>query len=492
MAPTTHQHRHALRISALFHGAVVDEVLLQPSAVAVQLDDERLGLGFPPLDGAEVAPRVIWRGRAAVDVLLPDAPPVRVTPHEPAEIGVGPLRLRLSLNAQHRVLPWTIEADVVFLATFMLMTSLAVALQMFLDSRGAGATAAPDVPPELIARLMRNDLEGADDGAVPMDERPESEVRLRDIFVPAGASGALDHAGGAANVDDEKRVGEGSSPQLQPLRPTPTIDPDANQAAATAKVDGVQDAQQLRASLRPSDSDAKDDEPESTAVREGWGLEDWYDAEDARRDQTEILQELTETNERLKLDPNNPYLVQRLAYYQYLSRDYDGALRSYNRFIELLPSSAAGYNNIALVYKRTGEYTKEEGYYRLALALEPDNTHALNNLAVNLAHQRRFDEALSIMDKLDRLEPNDPYGDLHRAKIHASRGDAEAALALLNDALAGMQRLDTLHNIEFRQDIRLDPAFGGLREDPRFNDLLVRYYVDGPEPGINLSGGAGG
>ncbi|MCK6519463.1 tetratricopeptide repeat protein, partial [Myxococcota bacterium] len=357
MAPTTSQHRHALRISALFHGAVVDEVLLQPSAVAVRLDDERLGLGFPPLDGAEVAPRVIWRGRAAVDVLMPDAPPIRVTPHEPVELGQGPLRLRLSLNAQHRVLPWSLEADVVFLGTIMLMTSLAVALQMFLDSRASGAAVAPDVPPELIARLMRNDLDGAEVGAVPTDERPESEVRLRDIFVPAGASGALDYAGGAANVDDEKRVGEGSSAELQPLRPTPTIDPLAREPAAVAKVDGVQDAQQLRSSVRPSDSNTKDDENESTAIREGWGLEDWYDAEDARRDESEILQELTETNERLKLDPNNPYLVQRLAYYQYLSRDYDGALRSYNRFIELLPSSAAGYNNIALVYKRNGEYT---------------------------------------------------------------------------------------------------------------------------------------
>ena len=116
----------------------------------------------------------------------------------------------------------------------------------------------------------------------------------------------------------------------------------------------------------------------------------------------------------------------------------------------------------------------------------------MSNLAVNLAAQERYDEALAIMGQRDRLEPDDPYGDLHRAKIYASRGDAELALTLLDDALAGMQRLDTLHNIEFRQDIRLDPAFRVLREDPRFNDLLVRYYVDGPEPGINLSGGAGG
>ncbi|MBK9368641.1 MAG: tetratricopeptide repeat protein [Deltaproteobacteria bacterium] len=492
MAPTTSQHRHALRISALFHGAVVDEVLLQPTALAVRLDDERLGLGFPPLDGAEVAPRVIWRGRAAVDVLMPDAPPIRVTPYEPVELGQGPLRLRLSLNAQHRVLPWTLEADVVFLGTVMLMSALAVALQVFLDSRSVGASVAPDVPPELIARLMRDDLDGAERGAVPTDERPESEVRLRDLFVPAGASGALDHAGGAANVDDEKVVGEGSSAEHQPLRPTPTIDPAAKQPAEVAKLDGVQDAQQLRATPRPSDSDAKDDEPESTAIREGWGLEDWYDAEDARQDQDEILREITETNERLKLNPDDPYLLHHLAYYQYLGRDYDGAKRSYNRLIELFPSMYSSYNNLALVYKRNGEYTKEESFYRLALALEPNNTFVMSNLAVNLAHQERYDEALAIMEKLDSLEPDDPYGDLHRAKIYASRGDAELALTLLDDALAGMQRLDTLHNIEFRQDIRLDPAFRVLREDPRFNDLLVRYYVDGPEPGINLSGGAGG
>ena len=287
----------------------MDEVLLQPSALAVRLDDERLGLGFPPLDGAEVAPRVIWRGRAAVDVLMPDAPPIRVTPHEPVELGQGPLRLRLSLNAQHRVLPWTLEADVVFLGTVMLMSALAVALQVYLDSRSVGASVAPDVPPELIARLMRDDLDGAEHGAVPTDERPESEVRLRDLFVPAGASGALDHAGGAANVADEKVVGEGSSAELQPLRPTPTIDPAAKQPAEVAKLDGVQDAQQLRATPRPSDSDAKDDEPESTAIREGWGLEDWYDAEDARQDQDEILREITETNERLKLNPDDPYLL---------------------------------------------------------------------------------------------------------------------------------------------------------------------------------------
>ena len=41
-----------------------------------------------------------------------------------------------------------------------------------------------------------------------------------------------------------------------------------------------------------------------------------------------------------------------------------------------------------------------------------------------------------------------------------------------------MQALDTLHHIEFRQDIRLDPSFAKLRETRRFRAILLKYYGD--------------
>jgi hypothetical protein len=44
-----------------------------------------------------------------------------------------------------------------------------------------------------------------------------------------------------------------------------------------------------------------------------------------------------------------------------------------------------------------------------------------------------------------------------------------------------MKKLDTLHNIEFRQDIRLDPSFAKMRGEERFKKLLNRYYGDRPE-----------
>jgi hypothetical protein len=41
-----------------------------------------------------------------------------------------------------------------------------------------------------------------------------------------------------------------------------------------------------------------------------------------------------------------------------------------------------------------------------------------------------------------------------------------------------MDDLDIMHHVEFRQDIRLDPAFERLRRDPRLLAMLVQYYGD--------------
>ena len=40
----------------------------------------------------------------------------------------------------------------------------------------------------------------------------------------------------------------------------------------------------------------------------------------------------------------------------------------------------------------------------------------------------------------------------------------------------GIYPLDTLHHIEFRQDIRIDPSFANLRGTARFKAVLTKYY----------------
>jgi Flp pilus assembly protein TadD len=180
----------------------------------------------------------------------------------------------------------------------------------------------------------------------------------------------------------------------------------------------------------------------------------------------------------LRIDPEDPLALTTLSYYQYLAQDNDGAAETYDKYIDLFPEDPSGYNNKALIYKRLGDYAQEEALYRVALALDPDDVTVLNNLGVCLAHQGRYQEALAVMRRLEALDPDDPYADLHRAKIHAEIGNDDLALSFLERALAGMAELDTLHHIEFRQDIRLDPSFAKLRGTSRFHAILVRYYGD--------------
>jgi tetratricopeptide (TPR) repeat protein len=160
--------------------------------------------------------------------------------------------------------------------------------------------------------------------------------------------------------------------------------------------------------------------------------------------------------------------------------DYEAAKDTYDKYIELYPEDAAGYNNKALIYKRLAEYDTEENLYRVALAMEPNDVTAMNNLAVVLGHQGRYDEALAIMAQLELLDPGDPYADLHRSKIYADMGEDARALEYLDAALRGMQELDTLHHIEFRQDIRVDPSFEALRATKAFRELLWSYYGEDP------------
>jgi starch synthase (maltosyl-transferring) len=73
---------------------------------------------------------------------------------------------------------------------------------------------------------------------------------------------------------------------------------------------------------------------------------------------------------------------------------------TYDEMIERFPDSGAVINNKALIYKRLGQYGKEEGMYRLALALDPKLTTAIE--AKPLASLTTHSETLTIRVERER------------------------------------------------------------------------------------------
>ena len=336
---------------------------------------------------------------------------------------------------------------------------------------------------EYLARLLRKDYDGVEDGQLE-HERDKVVDKVDSFYLPAGNKGPVTEMGGAADTSrDPIRTPDTEDipvPKAQRDEQVPLYAKDVGEPVQEEELPEEVDEQDGSAELDvPLDEDSSDEALDAPAEEEeGWGVQDWYDEQDAAIEQLEIDYMIKAARGRLRIDPDDPAALSILSYYQYLAAEYEDAVDTYDKFIELYPDDPAGYNNKALVYKRRGDYAKEEALYRVALALEPLDFTAMNNLAVNLAHQGRFDEALAVMEQLEALDPGDPYADLHRSKVHAEMGNDEQALAYLAKALEGMRELDTLHHIEFRQDIRVDPSFEKLRQTHRFRDILVKYYGD--------------
>ena len=386
------------------------------------------------------------------------------------------------------------NGDIAFvMVVFMLSVGVAQAnflLQLlFPQSMNPASELQAQPSPEFIARLLQKDFEG--DAAVDSElaDRPDHLEGNQSFYMPAGNDGTLSRAGGGAAAGDEVRrvaeeedmaedaVADAVEPEADDPRlegEVPTADP-----PPTPEAEPEPKEEALLGEVEPDQEDpAVDDAPPTPLERfVGWGFRDWYDVRDARPEVNDRMRRhLDLARHRLRIDPDDPFALNVLGQYAYLAENNDLSRETYEKYVQLFPEESLGYNNLGLTYKRTGEYAKEEALYRKALELEPDEEHVLNNLAVNLAHQGRYDEAMEVMDHLAELTPEDPYSDLHRAKIYASMGKRRKALRHLELALEGAARLDTMHHIEFRQDIRLDPAFDPLRGQDRFRRILEEHY----------------
>lgn len=455
------RHREELQLTVRYRGRHVGNHVVAPGRAALpglplEVNSRRTPTGFE-VDSPD--------GAQAVD-------PTAMLTHGDVQVEVGRVRrfrlARWMAQQGDAVLPLLVLAATLFVAQANLLVAV---LMLFFG--GAGGGAVPEPSPEYIARLLDEQYNGAEHGVYALGaDRPKSETKVETYYLQPGSDGPRTRMGGGKNVGPKRKDGNPEAKGVKAAGDT-TVVVELGDSLASPGEDAVAVAEE--GGTAEADADGED---QAVEVTEGWGLTDWYDTEDARKDAKRIEQELRYAKQLIRLDPNDLYGLQIRAYYEYLAMDFDAADRTYAHMLKVAPEDGGTWNNIALLYKRKKDYAKEEQLYYVSLGHQPDEPNTLNNLAVCVAHQGRYDEALQIMKRLETMTPDEPYADLHRAKIYAMMGKEEVSYKYLRKSLASMRKLDTLHNIEYQQDIRVDPAFEAMRKTERFHKLLLRYYGD--------------
>ena len=158
--------------------------------------------------------------------------------------------------------------------------------------------------------------------------------------------------------------------------------------------------------------------------------------------------------------------------YFYLG-DYEKAADRYSSAINLAPRDHRVWGNLADTYyfsknmRQAADVAYRQaivlGEARLAVnALEADTASDLAHYNARIGNRERAKELLAIA--LDAA-PDDMYVHYNRALVHAQFGETDAALDAIERAVA----------LDYQRELLpIDPGLEGLKDQPRFADLVAR------------------
>jgi len=152
----------------------------------------------------------------------------------------------------------------------------------------------------------------------------------------------------------------------------------------------------------------------------------------------------------------------------------DDAMAAYQKVLDAEPKNTAVRNNLAVLYSRSGRHEDAIRELETLLGSTPDDETARRNLETAKRNQgilRERDQQSAGALKVAEARPNDPRAAYDVARVYAQQGDNDKALSWLGKAFdLGYDQM------EF---VKVDPAFGALRKDPRYGKLLEERSATG-------------
>jgi tetratricopeptide (TPR) repeat protein len=167
-----------------------------------------------------------------------------------------------------------------------------------------------------------------------------------------------------------------------------------------------------------------------------------------------------------ELDPTSELTNVIGIYALYLAHQYDQAIDQARKTIELYPGSESAYYWLAATYERKGMYQQAMDAYLKSKALSGSKTAEL--APFRSAYQKSGMRGYWQLE-LEIAKRNKPVDARQMANVYGHVGDKERTLEFLNQ---GFQQ--HCGGLSF---LNVDPLYDGLREDPKFKELIKRLRL---------------
>ena len=175
---------------------------------------------------------------------------------------------------------------------------------------------------------------------------------------------------------------------------------------------------------------------------------------------------LAEMNRASELNPLSPALNLALGYRFYYAHRYPEAIDQIQKTLAMDARFVPAHVYLGRSYEQKGTYSEAVAEMRKAFDLSEGDTNELAALGHSYALSRQDAEAKKILDQLKERSQQTYVQPSLIAVIQLALGDKNQAFDWLQkayeDRSAGLLYL------------KVDPAFDGVRSDPRFVDLLRR------------------
>jgi TolB-like protein/Tfp pilus assembly protein PilF len=166
------------------------------------------------------------------------------------------------------------------------------------------------------------------------------------------------------------------------------------------------------------------------------------------------------------LDPLSPNGATELGFIFYTARQYDQAIRVFQKALELEPDMVDAHVGLGWVYDEKKMY--REAIAELEKAVNLGNRHEMivASLGKVLGDSGRKQEARKLLEELEKRSKHRYISPCLIALVQIGLGEKDQAIASLEQGYTDRD--------QWMLYLKVDPHMDDLRSDPRFQDLLRR------------------